>query len=97
MQIQVERSGKTLPSRERVLEEVRQLVGEQVALPASKIREEQELIADLGYDSLDIVELAMELEEHFAITVPDTLSEEARTVGQVAHGVLQLMSADQQP
>ena len=34
----------------------------------------------------------MELEEHFDIIVPDTMSEQARTVGQVTDGVMQLKS-----
>ena len=95
MQTSMDRSDKTLPSRAHVLEEVKQLVAEQVALPAGEIREEHDLIVDLTFDSLDVVELAMELEEHFAITVPDTLSEQARTVGQIADGVMQLL--EEQP
>ena len=91
MQTNLERSDKTLPSREQVLEEVRQLVAEQAAVPTSEVRAELDLFADLAYDSLDIVELAMELEEHFDITVPDALSEQARTVGQIADGVMQLI------
>ncbi len=91
MQTHLDRSDKTLPSRAQVLEEVKQLVAEQVALPTGEIREEHDLIADLGYDSLDVVELAMELEEHFNITVPDSMSEQARTVGQITDGVTQLI------
>ena len=91
MQTHLDRSDRTLPSREQVLAEVKQLVAEQVALPVSEVREEHDLIADLAYDSLDVVELAMELEEHFDITVPDTMSEQARTVGQIADGVTQLI------
>lgn len=91
MQIHLDQSDKTLPSREQVLEEVRQLVAEQIALPVNEVREEHDLIANLGYDSLDVVELAMELEEHFNITVPDAMSEQARTVGQITDGVVQLI------
>jgi acyl carrier protein len=67
MQTHLERSGKILLSREQVFDEVRRLVPEQASLPAGEIREEHDLIGDLGYDSLDVVELAMELEEHFKI------------------------------
>ena len=92
MPTNLSQSDRALPAREQVLEEVKQLVAEQVSLPIVDIREEQELIADLGYDSLDIVELAMEIEEHFCISVPDSLSTEARTVGQVASGVMELLA-----
>ena len=91
MQTHLDRSDKTVRSREQVLEEVRQLVAEQISLPLNEVREEHDLITDLGYDSLDLVELAMELEEHFNITVPDAMSEQARTVGQITDGVMQLV------
>ncbi len=91
MQTHLDRSDKTQPSREQVLGKVKQLVAEQVALPVHEVREEHDLIVDLAYDSLDVVELAMELEENFDITVSDTMSEQARTVGQITDGVLQLI------
>jgi len=91
MQTHSDRYGKTLASREEVLAEVKQLVAEQVALPVNEVREEHDLIVDLAYDSLDIVELAMELEEHFDITVPDSMTEQGRTVGQIADGVMKLI------
>jgi acyl carrier protein len=87
MQANLERSGKVVPSREQVATEVRELVAEQDSLPIAEIREEHDLVGDLGYDSLDLVELAMELEEHFQISVPDSLSEQGRTVRQVIDGV----------
>ena len=89
-------SDKTATSREQVLAEVKQLVAEQVALPVNEIREECDLITDLGYDSLDVVELAMELEEHFNVTVPDKMSDQARTVGQIVDGMMQFISLHEQ-
>jgi acyl carrier protein len=37
---------------------------------------------DLGADSLDTVELVMEFEEEFDITIPDEEAEKIQTVGQ---------------
>ena len=37
---------------------------------------------DIGADSLDIVELVMELEEEFDIVIPDTDAEKIKTVGE---------------
>ena len=37
---------------------------------------------DIGADSLDIVELVMELEEEFDITIPDDQAEKIKTVGE---------------
>jgi len=47
-------------------------------------------VADLGCDSLDVIEITMEVEEHFDVTVPDEASERIDTVGQIADGVLEL-------
>jgi acyl carrier protein len=80
-----------MPSREQVIEEVMQLVAERVAMPANEVREEHDLIVDLAYDSLDVVELVMELEENFDINIPDSMGEQARTVGQITDGVMELI------
>jgi acyl carrier protein len=50
------------------------------------------LVEDLGCDSLDIVEVAMELEEHFDISIPDEFDKTARTIGDVTDAVLQLLA-----
>ena len=54
---------------------------------------DHELLADLGFDSLEVMELIGELEEHFAIAVPlDDLSR-VRTVSQVIAQVRALAAA----
>ena len=54
---------------------------------------DSELLADLGFDSLLVLELVGEIEERFAITVPlDDLSR-IRTVGQVIAEVRGLVNA----
>jgi len=50
MQTQSDRTGKTLPSRGQVLEEVKQLVAEQVTLPVNEVREEHDLSVDLAFE-----------------------------------------------
>ena len=40
------------------------------------------VIEDIGADSLDIVELVMELEEEFDIQIPDDQAEKIKTVGE---------------
>ena len=47
-----------------------------------KITRETSFVNDLGADSLDTVELVMELEEEFDITIPDDAAEKIQTVGQ---------------
>jgi acyl carrier protein len=58
---------------------------------------ESELLADLGFDSLEVLELIGELENHFHLAVPlDDLSR-IRTVSQVISAVRQLASAQDRP
>jgi acyl carrier protein len=47
-----------------------------------KVTPETSFVNDLGADSLDTVELVMELEEEFDITIPDDAAEKIQTVGQ---------------
>ena len=49
---------------------------------AEKVKPETNFVNDLGADSLDIVELVMELEEEFDMSIPDEDAEKIRTVGE---------------
>lgn len=42
-------------------------------------------------ESLDLVEIAMEVEEHFGISVPDEFGEQNHTIGEIGDRVLQLL------
>jgi acyl carrier protein len=50
---------------------VRAIVAKQLGVEVDRLTESTSL-ADLGADDLDLVELVMELEEHFSIAIPDT-------------------------
>ena len=82
---------ETVPTRAAVLEEVKRIVSEFATIPAAQIQETQSLIADLGCDSLDMVEITMEVEEHFDVTVPDDVAQDIHTVGDIVDGVLRLL------
>jgi acyl carrier protein len=47
-----------------------------------KLHDDTHLVNDCGADSLDLVEIVMELEEEFDIEIPDAKAEGAVTVGQ---------------
>jgi acyl carrier protein len=55
-------------------------------------RPESELLADLGFDSLQVLELVGELEDHFNIAVPLNDLTHIRTVAQVADEVRRLLA-----
>ncbi|MCR9120474.1 MAG: acyl carrier protein [bacterium] len=58
------------------------IVAEQLGVEKEKVSRETSFVNDLGADSLDTVELVMELEEEFDITIPDDVAEKIQTVGQ---------------
>lgn len=91
MPIESSPSTSTRLSRDQVLQDVRRIVGEYTETAPEAIREENSLEVDLGCDSLDVVEISMEVEEHFGISVPDEIAEQGRTVGGIVDGVLQLL------
>jgi len=64
-----------------VREKVIKIVCEQMGQSEDKVTEETSFINDLGADSLDTVELVMELEDEFEISIPDEEAEKIRTVG----------------
>ncbi len=52
-----------------------------------KVNEDDDLVHDLGGDALDVIELVMELEEKFNITITDDEAEKIRTVEDVCNCV----------
>jgi acyl carrier protein len=65
-----------------VEERVIKIVAEQLGVNKEQINRDTSFVNDLGADSLDTVELVMELEEEFDITIPDEVAEKIQTVGQ---------------
>ena len=63
-------------------ERVVDIVAEQLGVDKEKVSKETSFVNDLGADSLDTVELVMELEEEFDITIPDDAAEKIQTVGE---------------
>jgi acyl carrier protein len=59
------------------------IIVEQFAVSAEKVTRESVFQQDLYADSLDMVNLDMELEEEFDISIPDDVSEKFLTVGDV--------------
>ena len=59
-----------------------QIVSEQMSVDKSEISRQTAFVADLNADSLDTVELVMELEDEFDMTIPDEEAEKLKTVGE---------------
>ena len=68
---------------ESVEERVIKIVASQLGVDREKITRATDFVKDLGADSLDQVELVMELEEEFGIDIPDDAADNIQNVGQV--------------
>ena len=64
-----------------VAEKVKAIIVDKLGVEASEVTPEASFTNDLGADSLDTVELIMELEKEFGVTIPDSDAEKIQTVG----------------
>ena len=71
-----------MPSTAEIEEKVIQIVSEQMSVDKGEIARETSFVNDLNADSLDTVELVMELEDEFDLTIPDEDAEKLKTVGE---------------
>ena len=62
-------------------ERVTAIIVDKLGVNASEVKPEATFAQDLGADSLDTVELIMEFENEFGITIPDDKAEGITTVG----------------
>ena len=57
------------------------IVSEKLGVDKDKVKPETSFIGDLGADSLDMVELLMNLEDSFSMSIPDEDAEQIKSVG----------------
>jgi len=62
------------------LDKVKEVIIDKLGVEEDKIAPEASFVDDLGADSLDTVELIMQLEEEFGIEIPDEEAEKMTTV-----------------
>ena len=61
-------------------DKVKLIIVEQLGTPADELRSDSSFIDDLGADSLDIIELVLNMEYVFKIDIPDEEAEKIKTV-----------------
>ncbi|MDE5632500.1 MAG: acyl carrier protein, partial [Muribaculaceae bacterium] len=64
-----------------IADRVKNIVVDKLGVEPEKVTESAGFITDLGADSLDTVELIMDFEKEFGITIPDEEAEKIKTVG----------------
>ena len=74
-------------------EKVVQIVGEQLGVDKKEISRDTSFVNDLNADSLDTVELVMELEDEFDVTIPDEDAEKLKTVGEAIDHIKKQLGA----
>jgi acyl carrier protein len=70
-------------TRDEIYEALKKTLSEELEIDATKITPEADFKSDLDADSLHLVELAMELEDNYGISIPDEVALELTTVGSV--------------
>ena len=68
-----------------------EIVSEQMGVDKSEITRETSFINDLNADSLDTVELVMEFEDEFDMSIPDEEAEKIQTVGAAIDYIIDIM------
>ena len=63
-------------------EQLIDIVSENLNAPREEITRESRFVEDLQADSLDLVEMAMEFEDKFGVSIPDEDFEKIKTVGE---------------
>mgnify|MGYP003143421752 CR=1 FL=1 len=62
---------------------IKQIIADHLDLDVDNISSDKHIMNDLGADSLDTVEIVMQLEEEFDIDIPDADAETLETVGHI--------------
>ncbi len=60
---------------------VKEIIVEKLGVDEAEVKPEASFTTDLGADSLDTVELIMEFEKEFGVSIPDDQAEKIATVG----------------
>lgn len=66
-----------------MFEKVRSIISEKLNVDQDEIKLESSIVDDLGADSIDLIELIMNLEEEYGISISDEEAVKLKTVGDV--------------
>jgi acyl carrier protein len=66
------------------IEKLKTIISSQLGVPVDQISNDDHIVADLNADSLDLVELVMEIERAFKVQIEQDEYENAMTVDKIA-------------
>ena len=73
-----------------IKEKVTAILCDKLGLEEWDVDENKQLVSDLGADSLDIVEIIMEIEKEFDVKIDDNELSEIKTVGDIEKKLISL-------
>ena len=73
-------------------EKITEIIVNKLSCDPAMVTEDAGFVTTLGADSLDIVELIMDIEREFEITIPDNMTEKIVTVGDAIKVVEEIMA-----
>ena len=76
-----------------IKDRIKAIIVDKLGVDETEVKDDANLMEDLGADSLDTVELIMEFEKTFDIKISDELSEKIRSVGDICNTVEKLVSS----
>ena len=71
--------------KEEIFEKLKEIIVNQLGVEAEQVKMKSTFVDDLSADSLDIVELVMNIEEEFEMEIPDEAAEKIVTVEDVVN------------
>jgi len=69
-----------MPTKQEIQDKITEIICKQLGVAKEKVSIGTSFVNDLGADSLDQVELIMEMEESFGLSIPDEEAEKIQTV-----------------
>jgi acyl carrier protein len=89
----VNQENSKVASEREVEDKLISIISQQMSVDKAEIRRETTFVNDLSADSLDTIELIMELEDAFGMDIPDEEAAKMQTVGQAIDYIVEHMDA----
>ncbi len=67
-----------------MIEKIKEVLAEQLGIHKEEISDDANILEDLGADSLDVIEMLMNLEDEYGVTIPDDKINQVKTVSEIA-------------